>query len=297
MKGLGLIIAVALLTFLNAGPGLQAQGAKEKKTISLDLSYHRLNNELPYLMVNAKSKTGKKFELVEGVDINFFINEESAAGFMGTITSNKNGIASLKLPDKFSSLWDSLEATKFIATITSNEEFNDQSSEIEISKARIELSLEKEDSVKTIRAKVLAQQMGNWIEVPGIEVKLMIRRLLSDLPAGEEEIYTTDENGELSVEFTMQIPGDANGKIMIGAKIEDNEMYGNLIATKGSDWGLPQIADESFDKRTLWATRDKTPLWLLIFPNLIIAGVWGTILYLIYQIAQIRKIGKAKGTN
>ncbi len=294
MKLKGFVIPIIILIFCNISSGVQAQDAKEKRTIRIDLSFHQQNDELPYLKVNAKTKNGKKFEPVAGIDANLFINEETAEGFMGRIKTNNNGIGSLKLPDKFRSLWDSTQNLKFIATVTSNDDFEDQSSEIEIAKARIELILEKEDSLRMMHAKLMAMQDGNWIEVPDTEIKLVVRRLLSDLTAGEEEIYTTDEKGEVSTEFTLQIPGDADSNIIIGAKIEDNELYGNLVTTKVSDWGLPLKPDKSFAKRTLWATRDKTPLWLLIFPNLIIASVWGVIFYLIYQISQIRKIGKAK---
>ena len=87
------------------------------------------------------------------------------------------------------------------------------------------------------------------------------------------------------------------GNIDIGAKIDDHEMYGSLVSTKAAKWGVPLNPDNSFAKtfakRTLWATRDKTPIWLLVFPNLIIVSVWGIIFFLIYQITRIIKLGKA----
>ena len=57
-------------------------------------------------------------------------------------------------------------------------------------------------------------------------------------------------------------------------------------------WGLPTEVDNSFYKRTLWAARDKTPYWLLITPNVIIITVWGFIIYLLYLVQLIRKLGK-----
>ncbi|MDH5251467.1 MAG: hypothetical protein OEW40_20905, partial [Cyclobacteriaceae bacterium] len=169
----------------------------------------------------------------------------------------------------------------------------DESVEIDIAKARITLTLEEEDSVRMIYAKLSALEDSSWTDVPETEIKFIVRRLLSDLSGGEEELYTTDESGEASSQFDLTIPGDVNGNIIIGAKIDDNELYGNLVATKIVKWGVPVVKDNSFAKRSLWATRDKTPLWLLIFPNLIIAGVWGMIFYLIYLIYRISKLGKA----
>ena len=149
----------------------------------------------------------------------------------------------------------------------------------------------------TIHAKVLAFQDTGWVAQPETEIKLVVRRLMSDLSATEEETFTTDKNGEASAEFSLSIPGDAQGNIDIGAKIDDHEMYGSLVSTKAAKWGVPLNPDNSFAKtfarRTLWATRDKTPIWLLVFPNLIIVSVWGIIFFLIYQITRIIKLGKA----
>lgn len=285
-----MIIALILCTTVL----LSAQEKKEKSTLRINLAYHQQNEDLPILKVLAQTKPGKKFEAVEGVAINLFFNEETAQGFMGRATTNNAGVGSLSLPAKFKNNWDSLLNFKFIATVTGNEDFNDEMVEIEIVKARIDLALEEEDSVRVIRAKVLSFEDGSWVGVPETEIKLFVRRLLSDLSAGEEEFYTTDEAGEASSEFSLAIPGDAYGNIIIGAKIEDHDLFGSKAATKIIKWGVPLEPDNSFDRRTLWATRDKTPIWLLIFPNLMIAGVWGTIFYLIYLVIRIIKLGKAE---
>lgn len=282
---------IALFILMQVLP-VQAHEKIEKSVIKISLTYHQQNDALPILRTSAKTKKGKKFEPVEGVDINLFLNEESAKGFVGRITTNNNGTGYWLLADRYKNTWNSLPNMRFIATLTGNERFEDQSVEIEITKAQIELTLKEEDSVRTIHAKVLTYKDGSSIEVPETEIKLVVRRLLSDLPASEEEFYTTDGAGEVSAEFKLNIPGDTNGDIVIGAKIEDHEMFGSVVTTKVVKWGLPLEPDKSFENRTLWATRDKTPLWLLIFPNLIIASVWGIIFYLIYQISRIIKLGK-----
>jgi hypothetical protein len=284
----GIITVLCLVSCL-----LYAQDKAEKGTIKIDLAYHQLNNDLPVIYVSAKTKKEKKFEPVEGVEINLFLNNETSQGFMGRVKTNGHGAGSLSLPARYKDQWDSLSSFKFIGTLTQNDRFEDKSAELEISKAKIELALEDVDSVHTIHARVLAFQHGEWIAQPETEIKLVVRRLMSDLKASEEETYTTDKNGEASTEFKLRIPGDAEGSLMIGAKIEDHEMYGSLMSAKAAKWGQAQVQDHSFSKRTLWATRDKTPLWLLIFPNVIIIGVWGIIFFLIYQITRIVKLGKA----
>ena len=120
---------------------------------------------------------------------------------------------------------------------------------------------------------------------------------MSDLKVSEEETFSTDPQGEASTEFSLSVPGDTQGNITVGAKLDDHEAYGSLVSAKAVKWGVPRAPDTSFSKRTLWATRDKTPIWLLVFPNLIIVVVWGIIFYLICQIARIIKIGKANASS
>ena len=288
---IGLIaVVLCLMAFL-----VQAQDKAEKGTIKIDLAYHQVNNDLPVIKVSAKTRKNKKFQPVEGVEISLFFNTETSQGFLGRVETNTNGAASLSLPVRFKAQFDSLFSFKFIGTLIQNDSFQDQSTELEITKAKIELTLEDIDSARTIHAKVLAFQDTGWVAQPETEIKLVVRRLMSDLTATEEETLTTDKNGDAAAEFSLNIPGDAQGNIIIGAKIDDHEMYGSLVSTKAAKWGVPLASDsfaKSFAKRSLWATRDKTPLWLLIFPNLIIVTVWGIIFYLIVQINRIKKLGR-----
>src|SRR6478609_6188982 len=144
-------IALCLIAFL-----AQAQDKKEKGTISIGLAYLQLNGDLPVIKVSAKTKVEKKFQPVEGVEINLFFGGETSQGFLGKVKTNSHGDASLTLPVRFKAQWDSLATFTFIGTLTQNDRFEDQSAELEISKAKIELTLDEVDSVRTIHAKVLA---------------------------------------------------------------------------------------------------------------------------------------------
>ncbi|GHN00536.1 hypothetical protein WSM22_20250 [Cytophagales bacterium WSM2-2] len=264
----------------------------EKKSIKLDLSYSQINDQPPELRATAKSKNGKKFEPVEGLEVNFFLTEQAQGNLLGKARTNRKGIASLEIPASISSKLDSMSPFKLVASVVESKTFNEKTAEIEITKARINLSLTEADSVRKLEAKLLALKEGKWVEVPETEVKLFVRRMLSDLPIGDHEL-TTNETGDVSSDFIFKtaVPGDEKGNIIIGAKVEDNETYGTVMAMKFANWGVPQKADRSFYERSLWASRDKTPVWLLVVPNLIIVTVWAIIFYLIYFIFRIRKIG------
>ena len=139
---IGLIAMVlCLIAFL-----AQAQDKTAKGTIKIDLTYHRLNDDLPVIKVSAKTRKEKKFQPVEGVEINLFFNTETSQGFMGRVETNSNGAGSLSLPVRFKDQFDSLFSFKFIGTLIQNDSFEDQSTELEISKAKIELTLEDNDS-------------------------------------------------------------------------------------------------------------------------------------------------------
>lgn len=292
MKQAGYLSGILTVLLLLTGWRLKAQEENGKASIRIALAYYQTDEALPVIKVTASTKKDQKYVPVANTEVNLFFNEETAGGFMGRVTTNDRGLASLALPVKFKTSWDSMIFFKFIGTVTGNKQFEDEAAEMEITKARIELSLTEEDSIRTIKAALHAYTDSGLVSVPETDLLLVVSRLLSDIGAGEEEFYTTDENGEVSAPFIFKFPGDETGNIRMGAKIEDHELYGNLKTTQNIQWGTPMLADHSFAKRSLWATRDKTPIWLLIFPNLLIIGVWGTIVYLINLILKIRKQGK-----
>jgi hypothetical protein len=198
----------------------------------------------------------------------------------------------LILPERAKTQWDTATVSKFIATVTKNDKYEDNSSEIEITRARIEVKISEKDSVRSIAAKVFARKGAAWVEVPEVELKFVVKRYFNDLPIGDPA--TTDTSGSASTDFRMNVPGDDNHNLFVAAKIEENDTYGNIQTTQATTWGTLIVKDDiynEFNERTLWATRDKTPYWLLIFPNLIIATVWGFIIYMIVLIFRIRKVG------
>ncbi len=294
MKRVDFFSILITIAFFSGFQNSLAQTEKEKSAMKLDLAYRQVNDGAPILNVTAKTKKGRKFEPVEGVEVTLSLMEAAPDNLLGKATTNVKGTASIQVPSEIAAKLDSLSPFKLIASVQSSDRFDETTTEIEITKARIELSLQAVDSTRNVAVKVLELKDGEWIEAPGTEVKIFVKRLFSDLPVGEDA-YTTDKSGGVSVEFNIGIPGDAGGNILVGAKIDDSETYGTISSMKKINWGTAAKEDHSFSKRTLWAARDKTPLWLLIGPNLIIVTVWGIIFYLFYLIVRIRKIGMSKG--
>ena len=89
-----------------------------------------------------------------------------------------------------------------------------------------------------------------------------------------EEFNVTDESGTVVAPIAEGIPG-LNGELTIEVVLFESDDYGTVKAIINAPIGK-QIVDEStFDERTMWSPKNKTPLFLLIFPNILIFGIWG----------------------
>jgi hypothetical protein len=103
---------------------------------------------------------------------------------------------------------------------------------------------------------------------------------------------------QIQVELLLNMPGDIKGNFTLVAQVEDNDLFGNLLAEKSVPWGTALQADSNFfNQRTLWSTRSHAPLWLLFMAYGIIIGVWSTMIYLIFQIVKIKKIGLSEAAQ
>jgi len=150
--------------------------------------------------------------------------------------------------------------------------------------AQIQLIFNEEDSTRTCTAMVTAGDKP----VEEAEVQFYVERMFSLLPIGRGE--ETDENGEAVQEFPYDLPGDKDGNLHIVAKIEDHDIYGTVEGSADVKWGAKiKSGHETWGHRSLSAARDKAPTILILTSNFIIAIIWGTILYVIFQVYRIKK--------
>ncbi len=149
--------------------------------------------------------------------------------------------------------------------------------------------------IKNITASIMQLTRDNkWVPVPDVDVAIGVKRENSILPAGDDPTYTTDSSGTATAELKKDsLPGDEKGNYVIAAKVEDNDVVGNLRVEETVPWGVRTEINRSFFKqRTLWSTRFRTPFWLLFTVYGIVIGVWGTLIYLVFNLVKIGKIGK-----
>lgn len=287
---------IVLLCFLTGSFGATAQEKEEaektKKIVSL--RYFNNNNQNQYLLLSAITKNSEGVLPQINKSFTFFINNNDPAYLIGKMNTNTAGKAKVFIPPSLKTIWNASSHHTFIAIADEGTEV-EQRQEIEIIKSKISIDTINEDGVRSITAKVLKLEDDNWMPARDVEMKIGIKRLGGILTGGEELTYTTDSSGSVTVELNKDsIPGDEKGNLILAAKVEDNEELGNLFVEKTVNWGVPLIVEKKFfDQRTLWTTRFKTPFWLLGIAYTIIFGVWGTFIYLIFQIVKIKRLGKA----
>lgn len=160
--------------------------------------------------------------------------------------------------------------------------------------ATMKLTFSEKDSVKICTATLTAGEKP----LEGIAVKFYAQRYFSLLPfiAGGKAV-STDEKGMATVNFPKLLPGDCNGSIVVIAKVEDDDNYGSLEAKDSIKWGSiisTSEQEEEWNTRSLSATGDRAPVYLLSAAGFIIVIVWGTLIYVMFSLVRIKKAGKAK---
>ena len=152
----------------------------------------------------------------------------------------------------------------------------------------VKLKFSTADTVKTATATVFA----NDKPVKDVPVKFFVKRFYSLLPIGKT--VTTDEQGNASVKFPNNLPGGSDGKLVIIAKLDDDPALGSLSAQDSVKWGTIVLsAGDSWDDRSLSASRSKAPMFLIITSNVIIVGIWLTLIYVVSQLFKLRNASRS----
>lgn len=269
------------------------QDSSAKQPI-LDVNYFSYDNNIPYVQVTARLKQGRKFEPIKGVTIKLYLDSISPSLLMtDKVVTDETGKANAGIPTSLQKEWNASSTHKFIAEASGVKEFEGEKGEVEVTRARLLIDTATEGETRNVTATFTAFENGKWNPVKDVDIKIAIKRMDGSLTVGDEPTYATDSTGTVTAEFKRDsIPGDANGNIVLIANVEDNDKYGNLSIEKNAKWGAPFTYQSTFNERSLFASRNKTPIWLLFMAYFIIGIVWGTLLYLVFQIFKIKKLGK-----
>ena len=292
------LFIIILFLFGTAISNINAQDSVASVSV-LSVHYFLPENKIPYVEVSTKKKSGRKSEPIKGIPVNVYFNEATENNLLGKVTTGINGEGRVALPASFKATWDSLTEFKFVAVSDSSGGVESLNGDVTVKKAILIIDTISSEGTRTITAQLKEKKGNEWIPVKDIEMKVGVNRMGGILSAGDEETYTADSTGTATAEFKKDsLPGDQKGNIVLVAKVEDNDTYGNLLVEKTVPWGIAFTPEKNFfDQRTLWSTRYRTPYWLLFMAYSIVIGVWGTLIYLVTQILKTRKMGREYDRN
>jgi len=279
-----LIVAVLLMPSM-----LMAQDV-DKNNLVLTLKYFNDNNKSHHLLVQAKSKIDGKFQQIADMPVRFYIGlEPMVENLLGKGVTNDKGEALLVIPPQAQAEWLKSPIQNFIVLSDGNAKFEEGRGDLTITKAKLKI-----DTVegKIITASIIALIDTVWTPVASVDFVVGVKRLGGLLNVNETQTYTSDSTGMISAEYKRDsLPGDQKGNLVLVASVIDNELYGNLTAEIEVPWGSKSVYTTNFDHRTLFARRGHSPIWLELLAYTIVLAVWSVIIYLVFQINKIKKLG------
>jgi len=258
--------------------------AKDKARLSVD--YHRVSGENGFLLINVKYKVEKKYKPATDLQLNVYqeINEDSLA-YRGKVSTDSNGNAQFII-ESTGSKSNEILIYKYLVRIEDDDKFKNAKKSESYSDVNLFAEAIVVDSVDYIAA-TLTDAAGNPLE--GEKLTVVIQRLFAPLTIGKSS-YKTDDEGYILVELEHPLPG-IDG-ILTFEVILDSRKYGEVKTIFDAPIGKIITDQSTFDKRTMWSPPNKTPLFLWIFPNIVILGIWIVIFMLVNNLFRIYKSNK-----
>jgi len=261
-----------------------AQDIKKNK-IRLKVDYVKTMNEDITFIIKASSKVERKNIDVANIEVTIFneINGEKIK--IGTITTNMEGASKFVVKDFNLIKPDSTGLYNITATFKGNDLYKRASKSISYKDAIIIANITTIDSINYVTATIKDTAKDSLLSDQILNVQ--VQRLFKPLRIGKE-FNSTDEFGSIIVPVEDGIPG-VNGMLTFEVVLKENDDYGTVKALISAPLGIPIVDESTFDERTMWSPRNKTPLFLLIVPNIITLGIWGIIIYLLLNLIKIKK--------
>ena len=235
------------------------------------------------LKTSVKAKINGTLTSLTGLEIEFTIGADSTAKKLGAAITDSKGVAIFNCkPDQL--ITDAEGKLKFKASFAGQDSLEAAEEMVAVKRARLEITPVKEDSLLTVKVKLVDLSTGTETPVPETDLGVFVNRMFSALKLGEGK---TDEAGEATIEIQNDLPGDAKGNITLLAKLDDNEVYGNLEAAVTQQWGIPVSDELKRLPRALWSPYP--PMWMLITFVVLMSAVWGHYIVIIVQLFRLRK--------
>ena len=273
------VLSISLLS-------VRAQSDAEIIEPVLEMSYLKNTDDIIVLSASLVYYENRQPVPLPGQDISFTAGVDPIIQ-LGSSVTDEEGNARISLDNFPSSVEDEDGMVRFLASFSGNDTLTESEWEVIIKDVHLNINLELIDSVKTITARASFFQEGEVMPAADEDIYFFVLRMFSDLPVGEEFL---DENGEISIEFPDDIPGDFEGYLEVIVRFDDNWMFGNVEKRERIQWGAATQHKIPESYRALWS--QIAPMWMIITLSIMLMGVWGHYLFVIFQLVRIRRMGK-----
>ncbi|PCI06940.1 MAG: hypothetical protein COB73_09090 [Flavobacteriaceae bacterium] len=276
---------LSLMLFIFCSENIYAQKVKKSKA-RISVAYVKIMDGDVYFDVKASARVNKKTVKISDIEILVFnlLKDDKIA--LGKVTTNIDGEGRFKLNSLNDIKRDSTNNYNLQFIFKGNDQFKSAKKSILFKDVNIKANIITKDSINYMTATLTNVVTNNPIVDESLTVQ--VQRLFRPLRIGEE-FNMTDEKGAILVAIDDDIPG-VDGSLTFEVVLNESDDYGTVKVLVKSTIGIPIIDESTFDQRTMWSPRNKTPIFLLIFPNLLIVGVWGLIIYLIINLFKIVKL-------
>jgi len=260
-----------------------AQKAKKDK-IRLKVAYFKVMDTEVYFDISASAKVDDENIDVANIDLAIYNLVEDEQVDLGKVTTNMHGKAKFCLKDLSALKPDETNYYNIEISFEGNDQFKKASKSLSFKNANIDAKLSTKDSINYITATLIDKSTDSVLV--GQLLKVQVQRLFKPLLI--KEFNETDENGTILVPIPKDIPG-VDGIINIEVVLSDSDEFGTIKAIVNAPIGKVIVDESTFDERTMWSPRSKTPLFLLIIPNFLTFAIWGIIFYLIFNLVKLSK--------
>ncbi len=254
----------------------------------VQLQYFKNSGDLRYLQTTLTYSSNRMEMPLSGMNISFY-TESDGKKLLGTSLTNDKGIARFDLGNNISLPMNKDGFWAFNAEFSGNDTIEAGNMELLVKDVKLEMTLAEVDSIKTILLKAFTSENNKDVPVSDEVIMIYVPRMFSLLPIGEA---TLDVDGNASLEFPSDLPGDTEGNITIISKFEENPTFGNVERKVIQKWGVPTVSSVPVAHRALWT---KTPpMWMIITLSILLAGVWGHYLFAVISLILIKRDARKK---
>ena len=154
----------------------------------------------------------------------------------------------------------------------------------------IRIVLNPDQARRSIIANVSGIEGGIWTPVPNTGVNLSAKRYFGQLPLDNSKQTNTEGNASFS--YPDDLPGDEFGDVLVTAILDDQELFGlikhDTVLNIGLAMGMPGLTE----KRGMWNSDRKAPVWLQITYPVVVLGIWSLIFFVLFQLRKIYNEGE-----